>query len=75
VCRGRVLAVNLGRTRVGVLGGVGISPIGDLGSIKPLHIGIAIRDFPIRSGPSIVRGRVSEDPVESWIGKSEFSRP
>jgi hypothetical protein len=55
VCRGRVLAVDLDRTRVGVLGGIGISLIGDFGSIEPLHNEIAIRDFPIESGPSIMR--------------------
>jgi hypothetical protein len=37
VCRGRVLAVDLGRTRVGVLGGIGISLIGDFRSVEPLH--------------------------------------
>jgi hypothetical protein len=55
VCRGRVLAVDLDRTRLGVLGGIGISLIGDFRSIEPLHNEIAIRDFPIESGPSIMR--------------------
>jgi hypothetical protein len=54
VCRGRLLTVDLDRTRVGVLGGIGISLIGDSRSIEPLHNEIAIRDFPIESGPSIM---------------------
>jgi hypothetical protein len=60
VCRGRVLAVDLGRTRVGVLGGIGISLIGDFRSVEPLHNEIAIRDFPIESGPSIMRDACQE---------------
>jgi hypothetical protein len=35
VCRERILAVDLGRTRVDVLEGIGISPIGDLGRVEP----------------------------------------
>jgi hypothetical protein len=58
VCRGRVLAVDLDRTRVGVLGGVlggiRISLIEDFRSIEPLHNEITIRNFPIESGPSIM---------------------
>jgi hypothetical protein len=54
VCRGRVLAVDLGRTRVGVLGGIGISLIGDFRSVESLCNEIAIRDFPIEYGPSIM---------------------
>jgi hypothetical protein len=46
--------MDVGRTRVGVLGGIGISLIGDFMSIEPLHNEIAIRDFPIESGPSIM---------------------
>ena len=53
--RERILVVDLGRTRVGVLGGIGISLIGDFRSIEPLHNEIAIRDFPIEFGPSIMR--------------------
>jgi hypothetical protein len=60
VCRGRVLAVDLGRTRVGVLGGIGSSLIGDFRSVEPLHNEIAIRDFPIESGPSIMRDACQE---------------
>ena len=52
--RGRVLVVDLGRTHVGVLGGIGISLIRDFRSIEPWHNEIAIRDFPIESGPSIM---------------------
>jgi hypothetical protein len=55
VCRGRVLAVDLDKTCVGVLGGIGISLIRDFRSIEPLHNEIAIRDFPIESGLSIMR--------------------
>jgi hypothetical protein len=85
VCRGRVLAVDLGRTRVGVLGGIGISLIGDFRSIEPWHNEIAIRDFPIESGPSIMRDvcqeirRGNQDichreigiPVDKYSGKSK----
>ena len=60
MCRGRVLAVDLGRTRVGVLGGIGISLIGDFRSIEPLHNEITIRDFPIESGPSFMRDACQE---------------
>ena len=55
MCRGRVLAVDLDRTRVSVLGGIEISLIGDFRSIEPLHNEIAICDFPIESGLSIMR--------------------
>jgi hypothetical protein len=54
VCRGRVLAVDLGRTHVSVLGGIEISLIRDFRSIEPWHKEIAIRDFPIESGPYIM---------------------
>ena len=47
--------MDLERTRVSVLGGIDISLIGYFGSIEPLHNEIAIRDFPIESGPSIMR--------------------
>jgi hypothetical protein len=60
VCRECILAVDLGRTRVGVLGGIGISLIGDFRSVEPLHNEIAIRDFPIESGPSIMRDACQE---------------
>jgi hypothetical protein len=60
VCRGRVLAVDLGRTRVGVLGGIEISLIGDFSSVEPLHNEIAICDFPIESEPSIMRDACQE---------------
>ena len=46
--------MDLGRTHVDVLGGIGISLIGDFKSIEPLHNEITIRDFPIESGPSIM---------------------
>ena len=52
--------MDLDRTRVGVLGGIGISLIGDFRSIEPLHNEIAIRDFPIESGPSIMRDACQE---------------
>ena len=60
MCRGRVLAVDLDRTHVSVLGGIGISLIGDFRSVEPLHNEIAIRDFPIESGPSIMRDTCQE---------------
>jgi hypothetical protein len=60
VCRGRVLAVDLGRTRVGVLGGIRSSLIEDFTSVEPLHNEIAIRDFPIESGPSIMHDACQE---------------
>ena len=47
--------MDLDRTRVGILGGIGISLIRDFRSIEPLHNEIAIRDFSIESGPSIMR--------------------
>jgi hypothetical protein len=47
--------VDLGRTHVDILGGIGISLIGDFRSIETLHNEIATRDFPIESGPSIMR--------------------
>jgi hypothetical protein len=62
VCRGRVLAVDLDRTRVDVLGGIGISLIGDFRSIEPLHNEIAIRDFPIEYWTVHYARRVSGDP-------------
>jgi hypothetical protein len=75
VCRGRVLAVDLGKTRVGILGGIGISLIGDFRSVEPLHNEIVIRDFPIESGPSIMRDECQEirrGIVIFAIGKSTF---
>jgi hypothetical protein len=60
VCRGRVLAVDLDRRRVGVLGGIEISLIGDFRSVEPLHNEIVIHDFPIESGPSIMRDACQE---------------
>ena len=85
MCRGRVLAVDLDRTRVGILGGIGISLIGDFRSIEPLHNEIAIRDLPIESGPSIMRDvcqeirRGNRDichreigiPMDKYSGKSK----
>jgi hypothetical protein len=53
------------------LEGVGIFTIGDLGSIEPLHIEVAIRDFPIRSGPSIVQDawqRIPESRSSAYQG-------
>ena len=47
--------MDLGKTRLSVLGGIRISLIGDFRSIEPLHNEIAIRNFPIESGPSIMR--------------------
>jgi hypothetical protein len=47
--------VDLGKTRVVVLGGIEISLIGDFRSIESLHNEIAIRDFQIESGLSIMR--------------------
>ena len=66
MCRGRVLAVDLGRTCVGVLGGIEISLIGDFRSVEPLHNEIAIRDFPIESGPSIMCDACQE--IQRGIG-------
>jgi hypothetical protein len=60
VCRGRVLAVDFGRTHVGVLGGIAISLIGDFRSVEPLHNEIAICDFPIESGPYIMHDACQE---------------
>jgi hypothetical protein len=59
VCREGILAVDLGRTRVGVLEGIGISLIGDRGIGVPgdrrfAYKEIAIRDSPIQLGPSIL---------------------
>jgi hypothetical protein len=85
VCRGRVLAVDLGRTHVGVLGGIEISLIGDFRSIEPWHNEIAICDFLIESGPYIMcdvcqeiwRGnrdifhREIDIPVDKYSGKSK----
>jgi hypothetical protein len=68
VCRGRVLAVDLDRTRVDVLGGIRISLIGDFRSIEPLHNEIAIRDFPIEFGPSIMRDVCQE----IWRGNQDI---
>jgi hypothetical protein len=47
--------MDLGRTRVGVLGGIEISLIGDFRSIELLHNEIVICDFLIKFGPSIMR--------------------
>jgi hypothetical protein len=46
--------------------------IGDLGSIEPLHIEIAIRDFPIGSGPSIVRDTWGRIPKSRGSGNRGF---
>ena len=68
MCRGRVLAVDLERTRVDVLGGIRISLIEDFRSIEPLHNEIMIRDFPIDTGPSIMRDVCQE----IWRGNRDI---
>jgi hypothetical protein len=60
--------VDLGRTRVGVLGGIEISLIGDFRSIEPFHNEIAIHNFPIESGPSIMRDVCQE----IWRGNRDI---
>jgi hypothetical protein len=55
VCRGTVLAMDLDRTRVDILGGIEISLIGDFRSIELFHNEIMIHDFPIEFGPWIMR--------------------
>ena len=58
--------MDLDRTRVGVLGGIGISLIGDFRSIEPFHNEIAVRDFTIESRPSIMRDTCQE--IQRGIG-------
>ena len=57
-----ILAVDLDRTRVIILGRRWDFTIGDFRSVEPLHKEIARHDFPIGFGPSIVRDAWQEIP-------------
>ena len=67
-----ILAVDLGRTRVSGLGRHRDFTIGDLKSIEPLQHEIAIRDFPIGSGPSIMHDAWQEIPKSHVSGNQGF---